>query len=272
MNPGDVVAIGPLVLALDRVVALGGVLVFLWAADWIQRRHDRGGASLGWWALTAGLIAARLGYVAEHWQSFALDPVEALRVWTGGWNWPSGFVAAFAVLGARLGRSRAVVEGTALLALLALGWAGFLASRAEGPALRLPQSLVLERLDSTPLRLSDKRGRPVILNLWASWCPPCRRETPMLVGAATAPGAVPIVLVNQGEPRETVRRYLGGEGLAPAPFALDPDGTLGALTGSRALPTTLLVGPDGTVLEAHMGEISRVQIDIMARRALRPGS
>lgn len=268
MNPGDVVTIGPLVLALDRVAALGGVLVFLWATDWIQRRHGRGGASLGWWALAAGLIAARLGFVAEHWQSFGLDPLEALRIWTGGWHWPSGIVAALAVLGARLGRSRAMAENAAVLALLALGWAGFLAGRADGPALRLPQTLVLERLDGTAARLSDYRGRPVILNLWATWCPPCRRETPMLVRAAGEGGAVPIVLVNQGEGRETVLRYLAGEGLATAPFVLDPDSTLTALTGSRALPTTLLLDGTGTVREVHMGEISRVQIDILRRKRL----
>lgn len=268
MNPGDVVAIGPLVLALDRVVALGGVLVFLWASDWVQRRHGRGGASLGWWALGAGLIAARLGYVVEHWQSFALDPLEALRVWTGGWHWPVGIVAALAVLGSRLGRSRALAESAAVLAVLALGWAGFLASRADGPDLRLPQTLVLERIDGTPLRLSDYRGRPVILNLWATWCPPCRRETPMLVRAAGEVGDVPIVLVNQGEGRETVQRYLAAEGLSSAPFTLDPDSTLTALTGSRALPTTLLLDGTGTVREVHMGEISRVQIDILRRKRL----
>lgn len=268
MNPGDVVAIGPLVLALDRVAALGGVLAFLWVIDWLQRRHGRGGASLGWWALGAGLIAARLGYVAQHWQSFALDPVEVLRVWTGGWHWPSGIVAALAVLGARLGRSRAMLEAAAVLALLALGWAGFLASRADGPDLRLPQTLAVQRLDGTVLRLSDYRGRPVILNLWATWCPPCRRETPMLVRAAGEEGTVPIVLVNQGETSGTVQRYLASEGLSSAPFALDADSTLTALTGSRALPTTLLLDGTGTVREVHLGEISRVQIDILRRKRL----
>lgn len=268
MNPGDVVTIGPLVLALDRVAALGGVLVFLWATDWIQRRHGLGGAGLGWWTLGAGLIAARLGYVAEHWQSFALDPLEALRVWTGGWHWPSGVGAALAVLAARLGRSRALIESAAVLGLLALGWAGFLASRADRPDLRLPQSLAVQRLDGTVLRLSDHRGRPVILNLWATWCPPCRRETPMLVRAASEGGAMPIVLVNQGEGRETVLRYLAAEGLSSAPFVLDPESTLTALTGSRALPTTLLLDGTGTVREVHMGEISRVQIDILRRKRL----
>ena len=268
MNPGDVVALGPVVLALDRVVALCAVLVFLWTTDWILRRHRLSHASLGWWALAAGLIAARLGYVAEHWQSFALDPLEVLRVWTGGWNWTTGVIAVIAVLGARLGRSRALAESAAVLALLAAVWFGFLSSRADGPALRLPPDLAFQRLDGTASRLADYRGRPVILNLWATWCPPCRRETPMLVRAAEEAGAVPIVLVNQGEGREVVSRYLASEKLSATPFVLDADSTLTALTESRALPTTLLLDGQGTVREVHMGEISRVQIDILRRKAL----
>jgi thiol-disulfide isomerase/thioredoxin len=118
------------------------------------------------------------------------------------------------------------------------------------------------------VRLAEFRGRPVILNLWATWCPPCRRETPMLVRAAGEAAAVPIVLVNQGEGREVVLRYITSEGLGSAPFALDPDSTLTALTGSRALPTTLLLDGQGTVRAVHMGEISRVQIDVLRRKAL----
>ncbi len=269
MNPGDVVSLGPLVLALDRVVALGLFAVFLWAIDRIVRRHGAGGASLGWWALAAGLIAARLDYVVEHRESFALEPLEALRVWLGGWTWFSGVIAALAVLGARLGRTRAMAEAAGVLGLLALVWGGFAENRAAPTPLRLPPDLVFQRLDGSPLRLGDLRGRPVILNLWATWCPPCRRETPMLSHAAAEAGAAPILLVNQGEERAAVQRYLAAEQLPGQAFVLDPDGTLSALTGSRALPTTLLIDGQGTVIEAHMGEISRVQIDIMIRRAQR---
>ena len=63
-------------------------------------------------------------------------------------------------------------------------------------------------------------------------------------------------------------RYLAAEGLSSAPFVLDPENTLTALTGSRALPTTLLLDGAGTVREVHMGEISRVQIDILRRKRL----
>jgi thiol-disulfide isomerase/thioredoxin len=211
VNPDDVVSLGPLVLALDRVVALGLFAVFLWAIDWIVRRHGAGRASLGWWALAAGLIAARLDYVAVHRASFALEPLEALRVWLGEWTWFTGVIAALAVLGGRLGRTRAMAEAAGVLGLLALVWGGFAENRAAPTPLRLPPDLVFQRLDGTPLRLGDLRGQPVILNLWATWCPPCRRETPMLSRAAAEPGAAPILLVNQGEERAAVQRVPRGK-------------------------------------------------------------
>jgi len=269
MNPDDVVSLGPLVLALDRVVALGLFAVFHWAIDRIVRRHGAGGASLGWWALAAGLIAARLDYVVEHRESFALEPLEALRVWLGGWTWFSGVIAALAVLGARLGRTRAMAEAAGVLGLLALVWGGFAENRAAPTPLRLPPDLVFQRLDGSPLRLGDLRGQPVILNLWATWCPPCRRETPMLSRAAAEAGAARVLLVNQGEERAAVQRYLAAEQLPGQAFVLDPSGTLTSLTGSRALPTTLLLDAEGTVQAVHLGEISRVQIDILRRRAQR---
>lgn len=266
MNPGDVVSLGPLVLALDRLVAVVLLVLFLFGVEAIGRRAGGGGVGLGWLALGAGLLAARAGHVVLHWQSYALEPLEILRVWLGGWHWPSGALAALAVLVWAWRASRSAVWAAALVALLCAVWLGFGASRADRPGLRVPLTLRLEDTSGRPVALSAYRGRAVIVNLWATWCPPCRREMPMLVRAAAAPGAVPIVLVNQGERREDVIRYLTGAELAGARVALDPRGELGTLTGARALPTTLLIGKDGAVLDVHMGEISRVQLDIMDRR------
>lgn len=269
MRPDDVLAMGPLVLALDRAVALVAILVFLSAMEAITRRRGGGGASLGWFALLAGLLGARAGYVVMHWPSFALDPIEILRVWLGGWHWPSGVAAVLGVLAFRLGRSRSLLWAGSVLAVLTLAWWGFEAGRADRPRLRLPADLQLVRMDGTALRLADYRGGPLIINLWATWCPPCRRETPMLARVAAGPGPLPILLVNQGEDQGTVARYLASEGLPAKSIVLDTNGVLGTVTASKALPTTLLVGRDGTIVDAWMGEVSRVQLDILARRAAR---
>ncbi|MBB5985080.1 TlpA family protein disulfide reductase [Sphingobium lignivorans] len=268
----NILHIGPVMVPLDRLVALALMLLFLTACEWRLRRDGRRSAFWpGLLALAAGLIAARGAYVWQHRVSFALDPIAALHVWLGGWSWSAGVVAAGAVLVLSLRRARPAAQGLALLAALTLLWAGFERLAPRDPPLMLPASLAFERLDGDSLTLGDVRGGPVVLNLWATWCPPCRRELPMLVQAAAEPGMPPVLLVDQGEEAGHVRHFLETERLSTAPVLLDPDSRLGEITGGKALPTTLFVDGDGVVRHSHVGQISRVQLDI-ALRTLRAGS
>ncbi len=119
--------------------------------------------------------------------------------------------------------------------------------------------------DGATLRLSDYRGRPVILNFWATWCAPCRLEMPELQRAQTefdaASGDGPIVLtINQGDSAERVDEFFAEVGLT-LPALLDGDGDVGTTYGAFFLPTTVIVGPDGTVAAVHRGMISRDQLD-----------
>src|SRR3546814_14561413 len=66
------------------------------------------------------------------------------------------------------------------------------------------------------------RSRPMVLNLWATWCPPCRREMPVLEQAQGRYPGVVFVLVNQGEDRGTIHRYLDRAGLDLDHVLLDP--------------------------------------------------
>jgi len=91
----------------------------------------------------------------------------------------------------------------------------------------------------------------------------------MLVRAAQSNPEARILLVDQGEDRDTVRRFLAAERLSEDAIALDQAGALLALAGVRALPTTLFVDSNGTIRKVHLGEISRVELDI-AIRGLRP--
>lgn len=270
MNPSDIVQIGPLALALDRLVAASLILAFLTAIDWIARRQAVRTWQPAAVSLFVALCAARLGHVWEHRASYALEPTAALQFWLGGWNWTIGVIAAGLALTLLLRGKQAVATSLATLGLLSLLWAGFLASGAGKTALRLPQSLVLTGApDATGVakvwRLSELRGRPIVLNLWATWCPPCRREMPMLTEAAKTEKRVTILLANQGEKMAHVSAFLRSQGLDPAHVSLDPDGLLGQIATAKALPTTLFVDSNGTVRQVHTGEITRVQLDIAIR-------
>ncbi|MDP3908634.1 TlpA disulfide reductase family protein [Novosphingobium sp.] len=265
MNPNDIIQIGPLVMALDRLVAMALILGFLAGMDWIVRRFSIAGWQPAGLALLAGLVGARAAYVWIHRESFALDPVVALQVWLGGWVWSAGVATAAVTLVVLLRRPRPIAAGLALLGMLSAVWWAFAERPAPRSAILLPASLRIDTVQGSSITAGDLRGRPAVLNLWASWCPPCRREMPMLIDAANRERRAAVLLVNQGELPATVHAFLEGSGLSARHVALDQDGILGAIAGSPALPTTLFVAADGTIRQAHVGEISRVQLDIAIR-------
>lgn len=275
MNPDDIIQIGPLALALDRLVAVALLLAFLTALDWIVRRYRVDAWHPAAVAILAGLVAARASHVWQHRESYALEPVAALQAWLGGWDWRAGVAATGLVLLLTMRRRKPVLAGLGVLGGLTLAWAGFLAAGENKSLLRLPQALTLERVAAEPgtlppWQIGDLQGRPIVLNLWATWCPPCRREMPMLTRAAATERRAEILLVNQGETPAQITAFLRAQGLDPAHVASDPSGLLSEMTGAGALPTTLFIASDGTVRQVHTGEITRVQLDIAIRSLERP--
>lgn len=270
MNPETIIQIGPLALALDRLVAVGLMLAFLTALDWIVRRNRVAAWQPAGLAMSAGLVAARAGHVWQYRESYALEPVAALQAWLGGWDWRAGVAATGLVMILTMRRRKPVLAGLGVLGGLTLAWAGFLAAGENKSLLRLPQALTLERVAAEPgtlppWQIGDLQGQPIVLNLWATWCPPCRREMPMLTQAAATERRAKILLVNQGETPAQIMAFLRAQGLDPTHVTSDPSGVLSEMTGARALPTTLFIDRDGTVRQVHTGEITRVQLDIAIR-------
>ncbi len=126
----------------------------------------------------------------------------------------------------------------------------------------MPQ-LVLTDLNGREIALG-KPGQPKVINLWATWCPPCRREMPMLIEVGTH-SQVPVLLANQGEDEATIRAFLIQQGLADNAVLADPRGELGRTVASPALPTTLFVNAAGEIVDVHAGEISRAALTAAIR-------
>jgi len=254
-----VLQFGPLMIATDRIIALALLLAFVRAGAVIGARTKSPAERAAWIAAGTGIVAARVGYILENAPAFAIEPWSALAIWQGGFSlWP-GVLAAAGVIGAVLIRRRlamsALLVTLAVLTSVQLGAAALLAP----PVRPMPDNVTFTELDGRTTRLEDLRGRPFVINLWASWCPPCRREMPMFIDVA-ASSSVPIFLVNQGESEAQVAAFLKREGLSAAAIGLDPRGTLSQVTGSRVMPMTLFINAEGNIARTHAGEISRAAL------------
>jgi len=100
----------------------------------------------------------------------------------------------------------------------------------------------------------------VILDFWASWCPPCVRGLPVVTKAANEykDKGVVFYAVNVREDRQTIGKFLDEKKL-DCPVALDKDGKVGDLYGVEGIPQTVLIGKDGRVQSVHVGFAPQVE-------------
>lgn len=120
----------------------------------------------------------------------------------------------------------------------------------------------LQTLDGQTVRLSDLRGRPVILNFWASWCGPCREEMPLLSRThdELKDSGVIILAVDVQESAATVQRYVDQNRL-PFMIALDTDGQVSGQYRVRSLPTTYFIDAEGVIQSWQVGTLSKMLLD-----------
>jgi cytochrome c biogenesis protein CcmG/thiol:disulfide interchange protein DsbE len=101
----------------------------------------------------------------------------------------------------------------------------------------------------------DLKGRVTVVNVWASWCGPCRQEHPLLVELARDP-SIRVVGINQKDNPDNARRFLGTLGNPYAAVGVDPNGRASIDWGVYGVPETFIVGPDGTIRHKHIGPLT----------------
>ncbi len=139
-----------------------------------------------------------------------------------------------------------------------LGW--WLLKPAQSEAKHLP-ALTLERYEGGSVALAASADRPTIINLWATWCPPCRRELPMLAAAARANPEVRFFFADQGEARSVVEAYLAErDDLVIDGVLLDQGSALSNEFEAIGLPVTLFFDAKGTHVLSHIGEVTEVEL------------
>jgi cytochrome c biogenesis protein CcmG, thiol:disulfide interchange protein DsbE len=127
----------------------------------------------------------------------------------------------------------------------------------------------LEGLSGGPLALGDLRGRPVIVNFWASWCPPCRGELPDLDEVARQHGdaGLTVVAINLDEEHVEVQRFAAALDLTLV-IGLDRGGRVSALYNVVALPTSFFVDRQGVVRDLNIGALTAGGLQSKVARVL----
>ena len=137
-------------------------------------------------------------------------------------------------------------------------------SKPEQPAQLLDRSAAgkpaptasFRKADGSTARLADFRGKPVLLNLWATWCVPCITEMPQLDKLAGQHKALQVITVSQDSGDDGMRKaaeFFARKKFANLKLYLDPDGALMDSFSTASLPTTVLFDKDGKEVWRMMG-------------------
>ena len=162
-----------------------------------------------------------------------------------------------------------VLAGFATLAL-------FATLSGERDVTQLPSAMLGKPAPTTPLpdlmyddatvSVTDFRGRPFLVNIFASWCAPCRAEAPALALLAED---IRIMGIAYKDKPEDSRRFLTQYGNPFVAVGVDRDGAAGMGWGVYGVPETFLVDADGTIVLRHAGPIDRRVLDEVIRPAIR---
>jgi cytochrome c biogenesis protein CcmG/thiol:disulfide interchange protein DsbE len=134
------------------------------------------------------------------------------------------------------------------------------------PNLSLPalEGLLRENSPVPGLDPSNFQGRVTLVNVWASWCIPCRTEHPQLERLATD-HRFQLVGINYKDSAENARRFLGRYGNPYVAVGVDLGGRAGIEWGVYGVPETFLIGRDGRILYKHVGPIIEENLQLVQR-------
>jgi cytochrome c biogenesis protein CcmG/thiol:disulfide interchange protein DsbE len=164
-----------------------------------------------------------------------------------------------------------------LSAVLLLGACG---DAHRGGPVRVGQAApayAAETLEGERSALAELRGKPVLLNVWATWCHPCRQEVPALeaLHRAYGPRGLQVigVSIDQGDQEQGIREFMQ-EFSASYPVWLDPDGEVTTVFSTVGVPSTFLIGPEGQVLWKHVGPVKEDDAELrrLIEESLPPAS
>ncbi len=205
-----------------------------------------------------GVLAARVAFVVLYIGNYVQQPWRIIDIRDGGFIREAGVVAAILVgiyYSWRTPPLRKVL-GSAVAAGLLIWVTGMGLFKILQPVPPHISELPLLTLTGEQKNFRG-HGKPIVANLWATWCPPCRREMPVLASAQQRETEIEFILVNQGESADEILSYLNEQSFALEHLYLDQSGMWADRLGAAGMPTTLFFDAEGHLVGAHTGELSQ---------------
>jgi thiol-disulfide isomerase/thioredoxin len=258
--------IGPLALPIEPLMLLVGFGASLVVCRLFRETKDKTESAI-FTSTLIGLLIARIAFVLEYLPSYRGSFVKMIDFRDAGFDALPGMAVGIAVVLVLIIRRASIRRPLAVAAsvgLIVWGAAGVTAKRLSHPA-SVP-SLSLPDEAGAPRSLEQHDGKPLIINLWATWCGPCRSEMPILAAEQRRRSELDLVFVNQGESRLAVSAFMADLGLHIGNSRLDPDLMLAKATGTTAYPTTLFYDASGRLLEKHLGRFSEATFEATLAR------
>ncbi|OTG67651.1 TlpA disulfide reductase family protein [Acinetobacter silvestris] len=254
--------LGPIMLPWEFIIPICSLLITLLVANQFKQKYQVTTEQWNlfkdfiWTAIFIGLIFARIGFVLLNYEAYFQHPIDILKIQDKGFNLYIALVVGSLWIILKNKRLRKLFLTLIFSLLIILNSIGFgLLDRVQQQYQQFPQIELLD-LQHNSVNLKQYSGKLTVINLWASWCPPCHREMPVLNQAQKQYSDVQFVFVNQGEDTETIQNYLKKNQLQLQHVLLDPQGLTAQSTGMYGLPSTLFFDAQGKLIETHMGEIS----------------
>lgn len=257
------VGVGPLSLSIGHLLLVLAFVVALTVGALTGRKEKTPVAGTLADIFLVAMVSARIGFVVRYFGEYQGDWLGMIDIRDGGFDMVTGLVAALAFTGYLMWKRAAMRRalGSAVAAGL-ITWGGIsgLIALMNQQTQGLPE-VALTDLNERPVDLASLAGdKPTVVNLWATWCPPCIREMPVLEEAQKRYPGVNFVFANQGEHPETIRKFLMEQNLNLSHVLSDRQNRFGRVVGSHGLPTTLFYNAQGHLVDTHMGELSRASL------------
>ena len=257
----NVLQIGPFVLPVSLLFMLVAVTAATSIGKWAGRRAGVNVEAILFQTLVVGVLVARIAFVLQFSTTYQASPLAVLDIRDGGWRPLAGFAAAWLFALGRQFKKPALRKPllAAVFAATLIWGGGIVPLSLPNDEQKLPK-LALTSLQGATVDLAQFEGKPTVINFWATWCPPCVREMPVLHEAQATNLKMNFVFINQGESAQRVGGWLAARNLPLLNVLLDPKGQALGAFNQRGLPTTLFFDAKGLLVSTRTGELSQASL------------